>query len=101
MCTSGRINFFWGVFSAFMVYALTLISTAVFWRGVFLQGPTKTHHTRKQMTTRSQNIIYIYIYVQLYTGYGVLRVYVFQSTSHTINNKICIAYVFYYNRIIN
>ena len=26
---SGRINFFWGGFSAFMVYALTLISTAV------------------------------------------------------------------------
>ena len=24
---SGRINFFWGGFSAFMVYALTLIST--------------------------------------------------------------------------
>ena len=28
MCTSGRINFFWGVFSAFMVYALTLFQAA-------------------------------------------------------------------------
>ena len=27
---SGRINFFWGGFSAFMVYALTLISDAWF-----------------------------------------------------------------------
>ena len=26
---SGRINYFWGGFSAFMVYALTLISTGV------------------------------------------------------------------------
>ena len=27
---SGRINFFWGGFSAFMVYALALISTGYF-----------------------------------------------------------------------
>ena len=39
---SGRINFFWGGFSAFMVYALTLISDAAQTRRVYLGCPPNT-----------------------------------------------------------
>ena len=43
---SGRINFFWGGFSAFMVYALTLISGAHIDSCAFLGCPPKNHKSR-------------------------------------------------------
>ena len=62
MCTSGRINFFWGVFSAFTVYALTLISTGYQTRFVYCAHP---HNTQNEFVSDnaflSKNYYILYI----------------------------------------
>ena len=60
MCTSGRINFFWGVFSAFMVYALALISTASLVFAQILCVPNICANTSEVIWLSNQKFIYIY-----------------------------------------
>ena len=61
MCTSGRINFFWGVFSAFMVHALTLISDAFSTLLACFAYSAKHTSSIENDDAMDQNIIYIYI----------------------------------------
>ena len=59
---SGRINFFWGGFSAFMVYALTLISDGHFdLRALFGYSPNKPRRSKCSHTISIKKINIIYI----------------------------------------
>ena len=59
---SGRINFFWGGFSAFMVYALTLISTRQTYLGVVLSVPQNNTKVSLGNTLATKKIILNTIY---------------------------------------
>ena len=80
MCTSGRINFFWGVFSAFMVRALTLISTAL----SSLVSPcvySTQFETSEDKVTCLGSKNYYYIYMRTY------KTYMYFISTHHVRNR--------------
>ena len=85
MCTSGRINFFWGVFSAFMVYALTLISTGIFYLLLFFRlSPSKKQKIKNVDSHDQKIIINLYIYNTKIMYYDNTRKLIYILTSYDV-----------------
>ena len=83
---SGRINFFWGGFSAFMVYALTLISTRKHPFFLFLGIPQKKKEGMFARQPLAQKNL-INIYRKTVKGSSFISHYVRDRMCHALCNE--------------